>query len=116
MSVRILEAVRDLPKVCDNVNLPFQAGDDAVLVNMRRGYTRSQYLEKISQVKEMIPGVNLTTDLIVGFSGETGDQFDRSLDVLRTVEFAKVHVAAYSNREGTFASRKMPDDGDRGGK
>ena len=114
MSVRILEAVRDLPKVCENVNLPFQAGDDAVLVNMRRGYTRSQYLEKISQVKEMIPGVNLTTDLIVGFSGETDDQFERSLDVLRTVEFDKVHVAAYSNREGTFASRKMPDDVDRG--
>ncbi|MCH8114391.1 MAG: MiaB/RimO family radical SAM methylthiotransferase [Chloroflexi bacterium] len=114
MSVRILEAVRDLPKVCENINLPFQAGDDTVLVNMRRGYTRSQYLEKISQVKEMIPGVNLTTDLIVGFSGETDDQFERSLDVLRTVEFDKVHVAAYSNREGTFASRKMPDDVDRG--
>ena len=113
MSVRILQAVRDLPKVCENINLPFQAGDDAVLVNMRRGYTRSQYLEKIAQVKETIPGVNLTTDLIVGFSGETDDQFERSLDVLRAVEFDKVHVAAYSNREGTFASRKMPDDVDR---
>ncbi len=113
MSVRILETVRDLPKVCENINLPFQAGDDAVLVNMRRGYTIGQYLERISQVKDVIPGVNLTTDLIVGFSGETDDQFERSLDVLRTVEFDKVHVAAYSNREGTFASRKMPDNVDR---
>ena len=113
MSVRILEAVRDIPKVCENINLPFQAGDDTVLVNMRRGYTVGQYLEKISQVKEVIPGVNLTTDLIVGFPGETDDQFERSLDVLRTVEFDKVHVAAYSNREGTFASRKMPDTVER---
>jgi tRNA-2-methylthio-N6-dimethylallyladenosine synthase len=113
MSVRILEAVRDLPKVCENINLPFQAGDDALLVNMRRGYTIGQYLEKISQVKETIPGVNLTTDLIVGFSGETDSQFERSLDVLRAVEFDKVHVAAYSNREGTYASRNMPDTVDR---
>ena len=113
MSVRILEAVRDLPKVCENINLPFQAGDDALLVNMRRGYTIGQYLEKISQVKETIPGVNLTTDLIVGFSGETDNQFERSLEVLRAVEFDKVHVAAYSNREGTYASRNMPDTVDR---
>jgi tRNA-2-methylthio-N6-dimethylallyladenosine synthase len=113
MSLRILEAVRDLPKVCENINLPFQAGDDAVLVNMRRGYTRGQYLEKIAQVQEMIPGVNLTTDLIVGFPGETDDQFQRSLDVLCAVEFDKVHVAAYSDRDGTFASRRMPDNVDR---
>ncbi len=113
MSVRILEAVRDLPKVCENINLPFQAGDDTVLVNMRRGYTSGQFLDKVAQVKEMIPGVSLTTDLIVGFPGETDDQFERSLDVLRNVEFDKVHVAAYSNRDGTFASRKMPDDVDR---
>jgi tRNA-2-methylthio-N6-dimethylallyladenosine synthase len=113
MSVRILEAVRDLPNVCENINLPFQAGDDALLVNMRRGYTIGQYLEKISQVKEIIPGVNVTTDLIVGFSGETDDQFERSLDVLRAVEFDKVHVAAYSNREGTYASRNMPDTVER---
>lgn len=113
MSVRILEAVRDLPKVCENINLPFQAGDDTVLVNMRRGYTRDQFLDKIAQTREMIPGVNLTTDLIVGFPGETDTQFERSLDVLREVEFDKVHVAQYSNREGTFASRKIPDNVDR---
>lgn len=113
MSVRILEAVRDLPKVCENINLPFQAGDDTVLVNMRRGYTSGQYLGKIAQMREMIPGVAITTDLIVGFSGETDAQFERSLDILRAVEFDKVHVAAYSNRIGTYASRKMPDDVDR---
>ena len=113
MSVRILEAVRDLPKVCEMINLPFQAGDDTVLANMRRGYTARQFLQKITQIKEMIPGVTLTTDLIVGFSGESDEQFERSMDVLRYVEFEKVHVSEYSYREGTFASRKMKDDIDR---
>ena len=113
MSVRILEAVRDLPKVCEMISLPFQAGDDTVLANMRRGYTIKQFLQKITQIKELIPGVNLTTDLIVGFSGESDAQFQRSMEVLRYVEFEKVHVSEYSYREGTFASRKMKDDIDR---
>ena len=113
MSLRILEAVRDLPKVCEMINLPFQAGDDTVLANMKRGYTIKQFLQKITQIKEMIPGVNLTTDLIVGFSGESDAQFERSMEVLRYVEFEKVHVSEYSCREGTFASRKMKDDIDR---
>jgi tRNA-2-methylthio-N6-dimethylallyladenosine synthase len=113
MSVRILEAVRDLPKVCETINLPFQAGDDTMLANMRRGYTISQYLDKVASIKEMIPGVSLTTDLIVGFANETDEQFERSMDVLRAVEFEKVHVSEYSYREGTFASRKMTDDVER---
>ena len=110
MSVRILEAVRDLPKVCEMINLPFQAGDDTILSNMRRGYTRGQFLEKISQVKEVIPAVTLTTDLIVGFCGETDKQFEKSMDVLREVEFSKVHTSEYSYRAGTYASRLMKDD------
>jgi tRNA-2-methylthio-N6-dimethylallyladenosine synthase len=110
MSLRILEAVRDLPKVCEMINLPFQAGDDTVLANMRRGYTRGQYLDKIDLVKKIIPDVTLTTDLIVGFSGETDAQFEKSMDVLRAVEFSKVHTSEYSYREGTYASRKMTDD------
>lgn len=110
MSTRILEAVRDLPKVCEMINLPFQAGDDTVLANMRRGYTRGQFLDKIEQVREIIPDVTLTTDLIVGFSGETDAQFEKSMDVLRAVEFSKVHTSEYSYREGTYASRKMTDD------
>ena len=113
MSVRIIEAIRDLPKVCEMVNLPFQSGDDVVLANMRRGYTSGQYLEKAFQIKEMIPGVTLTTDLIVGFSGEADAQFEKSMDILRIVEFAKVHTSEYSYREGTFASRKMNDDVER---
>ena len=110
MSLRIIESIRDLPKVCEMVNLPYQAGDDTMLANMRRGYTIRQFLDKITQIKDIIPNVTLTTDLIVGFSGETDEQFERSMDVLRAVEFSKVHTSEYSYREGTFASRKMTDD------
>ena len=110
MSSRIIQAVADLPKVCELVNLPFQAGDDEVLKRMRRGYTQSEYLEKIAEIRETIPGVSVTTDLIVGFSGETDEQFEHSMDVLRAVKFDKVHSAAYSVRPGTIASRQFPDD------
>jgi tRNA-2-methylthio-N6-dimethylallyladenosine synthase len=113
MSIRILEAVRDLPKVCETINLPFQAGDDTILANMRRGYTSGQYLDKVALIKEMMPEVSLTTDLIVGFANETDEQFERSMDILRAVEFEKVHISEYSYREGTFASRKMTDDVER---
>lgn len=113
MTPRIIRAVADLPKVCENVNLPFQAGDDGVLDAMRRGYTRDGYLELVSQLRAEIPGVAIVTDLIVGFPGETADQFERSLDMLREVRFDKVHAAAYSERPGTIASRKQPDTVER---
>ncbi|GIT59008.1 MAG: hypothetical protein Ct9H300mP19_09560 [Dehalococcoidia bacterium] len=112
MSVRILEAVRDLPKVCEMINLPFQAGRYDIGQHATRIYGQA-VPQKITQIKDMIPGVTLTTDLIVGFSGESDEQFERSMDVLRYVEFEKVHVSEYSYREGTFASRKMKDDIDR---
>ena len=73
-------------------------------------YTRAEYLEKIAEIRETIPGVAVTTDLIVGFSGESEEQFQRSLDVLEAVKFDKVHSAAYSVRPGTIASRQHPDD------
>lgn len=110
MSQRIIEAVARLPRVPENINLPFQAGDDTVLANMRRGYTNAQYRELVDRVRATIPGVAVTTDLIVGFPGETDDQFERSLEMMRDVRFDKVHVAAYSPRPNTIAYRKMPDD------
>ena len=113
MSRRIITLVADLPKVCENINLPIQAGDNTVLVDMRRGYTVNQYLRKIDFIKNKIPGISLTTDLIVGFPNETNDQFENSLSLLKEVQFDKVHVAAYSNRNGTYASRKLPDNIDR---
>jgi tRNA-2-methylthio-N6-dimethylallyladenosine synthase len=109
MSTRIIRAVADLPKVCENVNLPFQAGDDEVLERMRRGYTRGEYLEKIDEIRELLPEASLTTDLIVGFSDESDEAFERTLDVLEEVRFDKVHSAMYSVRPGTIAERKLPD-------
>lgn len=113
MSRRIIEAIRDLPKVCEVVNLPFQAGDDNVLANMRRGYTRSQYLDKIDEVRDILGrNITLTTDVIVGFPGETEAQFLQTIDILKRVRFDKVHSAMYSQRPGTLASRQLPDNVD----
>ncbi len=110
MSTRIIQSIADLPKVCETVNLPFQAGDDVVLANMRRGYTRGQYLEKIDEIRDILGDeVALTTDVIVGFPGEDEEQFENTLDIVERVGFEKVHSAAYSERPGTVASRKFPD-------
>ena len=110
MSTRIIQSIADLSKVCENVNLPFQAGDDVVLANMRRGYTRGQYLEKIDEIRDILgEDIALTTDVIVGFPGEDEEQFENTIDILEQVRFEKVHSAAYSERPGTVASRRLPD-------
>ena len=110
MSDSILDAVAECDTVCEHVNLPFQAGDDEVLRNMRRGYTNDEYRVLIDRVRDRIPGVSLSTDLIVGFCGETDAQFQRTLDMVRDIRFDKVHSAAYSTREGTIAARRLEDD------
>ncbi|MEK7681937.1 MAG: MiaB/RimO family radical SAM methylthiotransferase, partial [Chloroflexota bacterium] len=96
MSDRIIDAVAALPKVCEFINLPAQAGDDDVLRAMKRGYTRADYLRLVDRIRRRIPSAGLTTDIIVGFCGETEQQFQRTLDLLEEVRFDKVHVAAYS--------------------
>ncbi|MCC7362969.1 MAG: tRNA (N6-isopentenyl adenosine(37)-C2)-methylthiotransferase MiaB [Dehalococcoidia bacterium] len=110
MTHRILEAVADLPKVMECFSLPVQAGSDAVLDSMRRGYTRAEYLEKIREVRALMPGAGITTDIIVGYPGETETDFEETCSILEEVRFDKVHVAAYSPRPGTIAWRKMEDD------
>ena len=110
MSQRILDAVAELPKVCEHLNLPFQAGADAVLERMRRPYTISRYLELIDRARETIPGVAISTDVIVGFCGETDEEFQKTMEVLERVRFDVVHVAPYSTRPGTIADRKLTDD------
>ena len=110
MSDRIIEAVGELPKVCEHINLPVQAGDDEVLQNMRRGYTADDYRRLVDRIRTIVPGVAMSTDVIVGFPGETERQFQASMDLIRDIRFDKVHVAAYSTRPGTIAHRKMEDD------
>jgi tRNA-2-methylthio-N6-dimethylallyladenosine synthase len=109
MSQRIIQAVADLPKVCEQINLPIQAGDDAVLERMRRTYTVAHYRELVSSIHQTVPGVALSTDVIVGFCGETDAEFQHTLDLLQDLRFDKVHVAAYSTREGTIAARRLED-------
>ena len=110
MSQRIIEAVASLDKVCEHFNLPFQAGDDRVLQVMRRGYTSDEYRRLVERIRETVPNVSLSTDLIVGFPGETEEAFQRSVEMLREVRFDKVHAAVYSTRPGTIAARKLEDD------
>ena len=109
MSQEIIDAVAELPKVCEHINLPVQAGDDEVLQAMRRRYTQKQYRGLIDDIRRTVPEVAISTDVIVGFPGETHQQFMETYRLVEDVEFDKVHMAAYSPRPGTFAIRKLPD-------
>lgn len=109
MSNRLIEAVASLEKVCEYISLPVQAGDSGILDLMRRGYSIEQYCRLVGQIRRSIPDVSLSTDIIVGFPGETEEQFAKTMDVLSQLRFDKVHIAAYSPRPGTIASRRLAD-------
>lgn len=100
----ILEVMAGTPSICRAINLPVQSGSDRVLKAMNRGYTRERYIELAKQIRSALPGVSLTTDLIVGFPNETEDDFKESLELLKELRFDIVHSAAYSPREGTKAA------------
>ncbi len=110
MTDKILRAVSDLPKVMPQIEVPIQAGDDDVLLAMRRGYSTSQYRELIHRIREIIPDAAIHNDIIVGFPGETAEQYRRSYELLAELEFDKVHIARYSPRPGTVSARRMVDD------
>jgi tRNA-2-methylthio-N6-dimethylallyladenosine synthase len=107
---RIIDAVAELPKVCECFSLPLQSGDDEVLARMRRGYTAAEYRAVVERIRRRIANAAITTDVIVGFCGETEAQFGRTYDLLAELRFDKVHVAAYSPRPGTIAARTLEDD------
>jgi tRNA-2-methylthio-N6-dimethylallyladenosine synthase len=110
MTRKIVEAVRDLPKVTEFFNIPVQHGSDAVLERMRRGYDVSLFRGRVEMIRLLMPEASITTDIIVGFCGETAAEFDETLRLLEEVRFDKVHVAAYSPRPGTIAARKLADN------
>ncbi len=105
MTTKLIRAVADLPHVCEHINLPVQAGHDATLKRMRRNYTTDDYRRVIAEMREAIPNVTIATDIIVGFSGETEEHFQGTLDLLAELELDVVHVAMYSPRPKTIASR-----------
>jgi tRNA-2-methylthio-N6-dimethylallyladenosine synthase len=110
MSRKLIQAIADLDKVCEHISLPIQAGDNDILQAMKRGYTSEEYGALVEHIRRTVPDVALSTDVIVGFPGETDDQFARTLEVLHQMRFDKVHIAAYSPRPQTAASRNLRDD------
>jgi tRNA-2-methylthio-N6-dimethylallyladenosine synthase len=109
MNDSMIERMAALPKVCEHVNIPVQAGEDATLKRMKRGYTVDEYRNRIERLRALWPGVSLSTDVIVGFCGETEEEFQHTLDLLEEIRFDVVHVAAYSARPGTVAARWEDD-------
>lgn len=100
----IINVMANEETVCPSLNLPIQSGSDRILKLMNRKYSYSEYLEKINLTRKKIPGLGLTTDLIVGFPGETEEDFEASMNALREIKFDLVHSAAYSERDGTPAA------------
>lgn len=105
LSDKLIETMRDCDKVCKQLHLPFQAGSDRVLKEMNRRYTKEQYLAIIDKVKKAMPGIVLTTDVIVGFPTETTADFKETLDVIKSVRFDSIFSFIYSQREGTPAAK-----------
>ena len=106
----LMDAVAELPKVMPHIEVPIQAGDNEVLANMKRGYTQQEYRDLVAKIRERIPGCSIATDIIVGFPGETEEQFMKTYRVLADLRLDVAHLARYSPREGTVATRRMPDN------
>jgi tRNA-2-methylthio-N6-dimethylallyladenosine synthase len=106
----LMEAVAELPKVMPHIEVPIQAGDDQVLTNMKRGYTQRDYRDLVEKIRKTIPGCSIATDIIVGFPGESHEQFMETYSVLKDLKLDVAHLARYSSREGTVATRRMQDD------
>ncbi|EOD01046.1 tRNA-i(6)A37 methylthiotransferase [Caldisalinibacter kiritimatiensis] len=112
LSDELIYAIRDCEKVCEHLHLPFQAGSNQVLKRMNRKYTKEQYLNLVNKLKKEVPNISLTTDIIVGFPGETEDDFEHTLDIVKKVRFDSAFTFLYSIREGTPAAKmenQVPD-------
>jgi tRNA-2-methylthio-N6-dimethylallyladenosine synthase len=113
LSDDLIVAMRDLPKVCESLHLPVQSGSDGMLKAMNRRYTREDYLAKIMKLRQEVPDIALTTDIIVGFPGETEQDFEMTLQLLRAIRYDGIFAFKYSQRPGTAALRlsgHLPDD------
>ena len=110
MSIKLIKSMNSLDKVCEHLNLAAQSGDDKILKAMRRGYTVEYFRDLVNSIRQYIPNISLSTDIIVGFPGESDEQFEHTCSLLESIGFDMVHVAIYSPRPGTIASRKYEDD------
>ena len=109
-SSRFLTAMRQLPKICRHLHLPVQSGSTRVLENMRRRYTRAGYLDLVERIRESLPDVALSTDMIVGFPGETEGDFADTLSLTEQVRYHSMFSFKYSPRPNTLADKRLPDD------
>ena len=109
VSDRMIEAMADLPKVCRHLHLPLQSGSTAVLASMRRRHTREEYLNLIERLRTRVPGLTLSTDMIVGFPGESESQFEETLSLVEHVRYHSMFSFKYSERPNTLAARRMAD-------
>jgi tRNA-2-methylthio-N6-dimethylallyladenosine synthase len=106
----ILHAMRDLPKVCEYLHIPVQSGSDAMLQGMRRQYTVGGYVDLIDRARDIVPGLAIASDFIVGFCGETEDDHEASLALIERCRFKNIFVFKYSPRPGTVADKRAADD------
>jgi len=109
ISPALIAAIAELEKVCESIHFPAQSGSDIILKKMRRGYTRDEYLKRVQELQLAIPGIALASDFIVGFPGETEEDFARTLDLIREVRFDRIFAFAYSPRPKTTAA-DLDDD------
>jgi threonylcarbamoyladenosine tRNA methylthiotransferase MtaB len=113
ISEDLIEAMGRYPKVCPHLHIPLQSGDDEILKLMKRRSTSSDYERLIARIREALPEVAITTDVIVGFPGETEESFQRSYNFISRMNFARMHIFKYSRREGTEAARLKGEVGKR---
>ena len=106
---RLIEAVRDLPKVCKHMHLPLQSGSSRLLEAMRRRHTREEYLDLADRIRSAIPDVALSTDIIVGFPGETPEDFEQTMSLVEAVRYHSIFSFKYSERPNTLAAKRLPD-------
>ena len=104
LSDELIEVMAESKKICTHLHLPLQSGSTDILSRMNRRYTKEKYLELAAKIKEKLPGISLTTDIIVGFPGETEEDFEETLDVVRKVRYDSVYSFIYSKRTGTPAA------------
>lgn len=113
LSDSLIQAMKELPKLCEHLHLPFQSGSNRVLKDMNRKYTKENYLDLIQKVRAAIPDISFTTDIIVGFPGETEEDFQHTLDIVKKVRFDLAYTFLYSKRTGTRAAEftnQVPED------
>lgn len=110
MSDETLHVIAEEPNVCRHIHLPVQSGSDAVLARMNRKYTREWYLDRVAAIRRIVPDCGLSTDIFVGYCGETEEDHQLSLSLMREVGYDSAFMFKYSERPGTYASKHLPDD------